>query len=68
MARPEGTGLHTLECITVLTEGGEKRLSVFENMVLRKIFGPYRDVVSGELWQLHREELYLCVSYHILTG
>jgi hypothetical protein len=26
--------------------------------VLRKIFGPKRDEVTGELWRLHNEELY----------
>jgi hypothetical protein len=26
----------------------EQRLGVFENRVLKKIFGPKRDVVSGE--------------------
>jgi hypothetical protein len=36
----------------------EHRLGVFENMVLRKIFGPNRDVVRGEWRKLHGEELY----------
>ena len=30
---------------------------MFENMVLRKIFGPKRDVVTGEWGKLHKEEL-----------
>ena len=30
---------------------------MFENMVLRKIFGLSSDEVSGEWWQLHSEEL-----------
>jgi hypothetical protein len=30
---------------------------VFENRVLRKIFGPKRDVVMGEWRKLHNEEL-----------
>ena len=29
----------------------------FENMVLRRIFGPRRDEVTGELRRLHNEEL-----------
>jgi hypothetical protein len=33
----------------------ERKLRVFENMVLR-IFGPRRDEVTGE-WRLHNEEL-----------
>jgi hypothetical protein len=37
----------------------ERRLRVFENMVLRRIFGPKRDEVTGE-WEkkLHNEELH----------
>ena len=30
---------------------------VFENMVLRKVFGPKRDEVTGEWRKLHNEEL-----------
>ena len=33
-------------------------LRVFENSVLRKIFGPKRDEVTGEWGRLHNEELY----------
>ena len=32
-------------------------LRVFENMVLRRIFGPRRDEVTGEWRRLHNEEL-----------
>jgi hypothetical protein len=32
-------------------------MSVFENMVLRRIFGPKRDVVTGEWGKLNNEEL-----------
>jgi hypothetical protein len=35
----------------------ERRLGVFENRVLRKIFGPERDEVTGECRILHNEEL-----------
>jgi len=35
----------------------ERKLRVFENMVLRRIFGPRRDEVMGELRKLHNEEL-----------
>jgi len=35
----------------------EKKLRVFENMVLRRIFGPGRDKVTGEWRRLHNEEL-----------
>jgi hypothetical protein len=33
------------------------RLKVFENRVLRRIFGPKRDEVTGEWRKLHNEEL-----------
>jgi len=33
----------------------ERRLRVFENMVLRRIFGPRRDEVMGEWRRLHNE-------------
>ena len=36
----------------------EHRLQVFENRVLRKIFGSKRDEVTGEWRRLHNEELY----------
>jgi hypothetical protein len=36
---------------------GELRLRVFENRVLRRIVGPKRDEVTGELRRLHNEEL-----------
>jgi len=35
----------------------ESRLWVFENRVLRRIFGPKRDEVTGEWRKLHNEEL-----------
>jgi len=35
----------------------ELRLKVFENRVLRRIFGPKRDEVAGEWRKLHNEEL-----------
>jgi hypothetical protein len=38
--------------------GEESRLSVFENRVLRRIFGPKRDEVTVEWRRLHNEELY----------
>jgi len=42
---------------TSLTLREERKLRVFENMVLRRIFGPRRDEVTGE-WRIqHNEEL-----------
>jgi len=40
-----------------LTLREECRLWVFENRVLRRVFGPKRDVVTGEWRKLHNEEL-----------
>jgi hypothetical protein len=40
-----------------LTLREEHRLRVFENKVLRRIFGPMRDEVGGEWRKLHNEEL-----------
>jgi hypothetical protein len=40
----------------------ECRLRVFENRVLRMIFGPKRDEVTGEWRRLHNEELYTLYS------
>jgi hypothetical protein len=40
-----------------LTLREDQRLRVFENRVLRKIFGPKRDEVTGEWRRLHSEEL-----------
>jgi len=41
----------------LLTLLEESKLRVFENMVLRRIFGPRRDEVTGEWRRLHNEEL-----------
>jgi hypothetical protein len=46
------------ECETwSLTLKEEHRLRVFENRVLRRIFGPKKDEVTGEWRKLHNEEL-----------
>ena len=39
------------------TSREERRLRVFENRVLRRVFGPKRDEVTGEWRKLHNEEL-----------
>jgi hypothetical protein len=46
----------------------EHRLRVFENRVLRRIFGPKRDEVTGEWRKLHIEELHICTPPQILLG
>jgi hypothetical protein len=45
-----------------LTLREEDRLRVFENRVLRTIFGPKRDEVTGEWRKLHNEELHVLYS------
>jgi hypothetical protein len=46
------------ECETwSLTLGEEHRLKVFENRVLRRIFGPKGNEVTGEWRKLHDKEL-----------
>jgi hypothetical protein len=35
----------------------ERKLRVFENRVLRRVFGSKRDEVTGEWRRLHNEEL-----------
>jgi hypothetical protein len=42
-----------------LTLRDEHRLRVFENSALRRIFGPKRDEVAGELRKLHNEVLHI---------
>jgi hypothetical protein len=41
-----------------LTLREEDRLRMFENRVLRRIFGPKTDKVTGEWRKLHNEELH----------
>jgi hypothetical protein len=51
-----------------LTLREEHRLRVFENRVLRRIFGPKRDEVTGEWRKLHNKELHdLYPSPSIIT-
>ena len=41
-----------------LTLREERRLRVFENRMMRRIFGPKREEVTGEWRRLHNKELY----------
>jgi hypothetical protein len=45
-----------------LTLREDNRLRVFENRVLRRIFGPKRDEVTGEWRKLNNEELHILYS------
>jgi hypothetical protein len=44
--------------IYLALDRGEHRPRVFENRVLRRIFGPNRDEVTGEWRKLHNEKLH----------
>jgi hypothetical protein len=46
-----------------LTLREEHRLGVFENRVLRRIFGKKRDEVTGGWRKLHNEELHNLYSF-----
>ena len=46
----------------------EHRLRVFENRVLRRIFGPKRDGVTQEWRKLHNEERNDCTLHPVLCG
>ena len=48
-----------------LTEG-KYRVRVFENRVLRRIFGPKMDEVTGEWRRIHNKEL--CTHHQISFG
>jgi hypothetical protein len=45
-----------------LTLRGKHRLRVFENRMLRRIFGPKRDEVAGDWRKVHNEELHKLYS------
>jgi hypothetical protein len=46
----------------------ERRLRVFENKLLRKIFGPRREEVTGDWRKLYNEEINDLYSSPILCG
>jgi hypothetical protein len=49
--------LYGCETLFLHIKAGTYRLRVFENRMLRKIFGPKRGEVMGEWRKLHNEEL-----------
>ena len=51
-----------------LTLREERRLRVFENRVLMRVFGPKRDDLTWEWRKLRNEELNDLYSYPILCG
>jgi len=50
--------LYGCETLSLTLLRDERRLRVFENKMVRKIFGTKRDEVTGEWRRLHNEELY----------
>jgi len=46
----------------------ERRLSVSENRVLRRIYGPKTDGVTGEWGELHNDDLNDLYPHPILFG
>jgi hypothetical protein len=47
--------------------GEERRLGVFENKVLRRVYGPKRDQVTREGRKLHNKKL-ICTPHQMLFG
>ena len=52
------------------TSREELRLRVFENRVLRRVFGPKRDEVTGELRRAHNEfyAVYFCPNILVISS
>jgi len=46
----------------------ERRLRVFENRALRRIFGPRRDEVTGDWRNYIMRSLMICTAHQILFG
>jgi hypothetical protein len=46
----------------------EHRLRLFENRVLRRIFGPKREEVAGSWRRLHNKKLHNIYTHQILLG
>jgi hypothetical protein len=46
----------------------EGRLRVFENRMLRRIFGPKRDEITREWRKLENEEFTICTPHQTLFG
>jgi len=51
-----------------LTLREERRLRVFENRVLRRVFGPKRDEVTGNGENYIMRSLVICTHYRIFCG
>ena len=49
--------INVIKFVKVNIKSVGEKLRVFENKVLRRIFGPRRDEVTGDWRKLHNEEL-----------
>jgi len=49
--------MYIIDIVRLVGMREKRRLRVFENRVLRRVFGPKRDEVTGEWRKLHNEEL-----------
>ena len=55
-------------CFVWISLREERKLRVFENMVLRKIIEPRKDEVTGEWRRLHNKELMIYTPHPYCTG
>ena len=64
VCHPEVFNTHTNVqcCIGQTQQNFTVFVTVFENMVLRRIFGPRRDEVTGDWRRLHNEEINVLYS------
>jgi hypothetical protein len=58
--------LKMLQNLHILVCTPERKLRLFENRVLRRVFGPGRDEITGEWRRLHAKELMISTSHQIL--
>jgi hypothetical protein len=59
--------LHGCESWSLTLREGH-RLRVFENRVLRRIFGPKKDEVTGEWRKLRSGSFIICTHHRIFLG
>jgi hypothetical protein len=57
-----------IDIVKCVCSSAERRLRVLENRVLRRIFGPKRDEVTGDWRKLHKKTLIICTPHPILFG
>ena len=58
----------TRELTNMISGYKERRLRVFENRMLRRVFGPKRDEVTGEWRNYIMRSFVICTPYPILCG